>query len=239
MVETGNKEPVGDIAIVEKEETLSQAEITASNERIKLMDQLQRKLKTKKTMVTKNLKKVETAIDAFQKVGAEGETARVIKMEAEEVVTSVEKLKESKAELESVSTSLQDVICESDPSELKGISPDDAITKVEEDVELYLEKVKLILKENRKPIAEALEKNSQIITTNVASTPAEQHKQQKDKFQSVSELKPKFLEKDANLLEVKNWIQQIKNYLDAGYKDSPPKKDASVTSYMDNLPTKH
>ena len=54
MVETGNKEPVGDIAIVEKEETLSQAEITASNERIKLMDQLQRKLKTKKTMVTKN-----------------------------------------------------------------------------------------------------------------------------------------------------------------------------------------
>ena len=90
-------------------------------------------------------------------------------------MTSVDKLKESKAELESVSTSLQDVICESDPSELKGISPDDAITKVEEDVELYLEKVKLILKENRKPIAEALEKNSQVITTNVASAPAEQH----------------------------------------------------------------
>ena len=160
---------------MEKEETSSQAEIKASNERIKLMDQLQRKLKTKKTMVTKNLKKVETVIDAFQKVGADGESATVIKMEAEEVVTSVEKLKESKAELESVSTSLQDVICESDPSELKGISQDDPITKVEEDVELYLEKVKLILKENRKPIAEALEKNSQIITTNVASTPAEQH----------------------------------------------------------------
>ena len=80
MVETGNNEPVGEVAIVEKEETSSQAEIKASNERIKLMDQLQRKLKTKKTMVTKNLKKVETAIDAFQKVGAEGETARVIKM---------------------------------------------------------------------------------------------------------------------------------------------------------------
>ena len=90
--------------------------------------------------------KVKTAVDAFQKVGAEGETATVIKMEAEEVLTSVEKLKESKGELESVSTSLQDVICESDPSELKEISPDDVITKVEEDVELYLEKVKLILK---------------------------------------------------------------------------------------------
>ena len=134
IVETGNKEPVGEVAIVEKEETSLQAEIKASNERIKLMDQLQRKLKTKKTMVTKNLKKVETAIDAFQKVGADGESATVIKMEAEEVVTSVENLKESKEELESVSTSLQDVICESKPNELKGISPDDAITKVEEEL---------------------------------------------------------------------------------------------------------
>ena len=79
--------------------------------------------------------KVKTAaVDAFQKVGAEGETARVIEMEAEEVVTSVEKLKESKEELESVSTSLQDVICESEPNDLKGISPDDAITKVEEEL---------------------------------------------------------------------------------------------------------
>ena len=41
-------------------------------------------------------------------------------MEAEEVLESVEKLKEHKAEIESVSTSLQDVICESEPSELKG-----------------------------------------------------------------------------------------------------------------------
>ena len=57
MGETGNKETGGDIAIVDKEGTPSQAEIKASNERIKLMDQLQRKLKTKKTMITKNLKK--------------------------------------------------------------------------------------------------------------------------------------------------------------------------------------
>ena len=55
MGETGKKEPCGDIAIVDKEETPSQAEIKASNERIKQMDQLQRKLKTKKTMITKNL----------------------------------------------------------------------------------------------------------------------------------------------------------------------------------------
>ena len=57
MGETGNKEPGGDIAIVDKEETPLQVEIKASNERIKQMDQLQRKLKIKKTMIMKNLKK--------------------------------------------------------------------------------------------------------------------------------------------------------------------------------------
>ena len=66
MTETG-KEPTGDIAIMEKEETPSQAEIKASNERIKQMDQLQRKLKAKKTMITKSIKRVETAIESFQK----------------------------------------------------------------------------------------------------------------------------------------------------------------------------
>ena len=55
MGEIGKKEPCGDIAIVDKEETPLQAEIKASNERIKQMDQLLRKLKTKKTMITKSL----------------------------------------------------------------------------------------------------------------------------------------------------------------------------------------
>ena len=37
-------------------------------------------------------------------------------------------------------------------------------------------------------------------------------------------LKPKYLEKESNLLKVKHWIQQAKNYIEAGYKDSPPEK---------------
>ena len=57
-------------------------------------------------MITKNLKKVETAIAAFQKAGSEGGTASVMKMEAEEVVKYVEKLKEYETEIESISTSL-------------------------------------------------------------------------------------------------------------------------------------
>ena len=48
-------------------------------------------------------------------------------------------------------------------------------------------------------------------------------------------LKPKYLEKEANLLEVKHWIQQAKNYIEAGYKDCPPEK--GVYKYL--LPLLH
>ena len=47
--------------ILSVSETPLQAEIKASNERIKQMDPLQRKLKTKKTMITKNLKKSQNS----------------------------------------------------------------------------------------------------------------------------------------------------------------------------------
>ena len=93
MSESGNKETVGDIAIVEKAETPSQAEIKASNERIKLMEQLQRKLKARKTMMTKNLKKLEPAIAAFQKAGSEVGTASLVKMKSEDIVKTREKAK--------------------------------------------------------------------------------------------------------------------------------------------------
>ena len=81
-------------------------------------------------------------IAAFQKAGSEGGTASLMKMEAEEVVKYVVKLKEYETEIESISTSLQDVMCESEPNELKGITPEEAIARVEDDVESYLEKKK-------------------------------------------------------------------------------------------------
>ena len=74
-----------------------------------------------------------------------------------------------------------------------------------------------------------MERNSQIITS-VTSVSVEQHTHSQDKFQSISDLKPKYLEKDANLLEVRSWILQTKNYIEAGYKASPPKK--RIYKYM-------
>ena len=50
------------------------------------------------------------------------------------------------------------------------------MTKVEEDVELYLEKISLILEEKKKIIAEARERDAQVITATATSiVSAEQH----------------------------------------------------------------
>ena len=106
------------------------------------MGQLQRKLTAKKTAMTKDIKKLEQAIVAFQKAGSESAFASLLKMKAKEVVKILDKLEEIEKEMESVSSSLQDVMCESEPNELKGFTPDAVIEKVEEDVDAYLEKHK-------------------------------------------------------------------------------------------------
>ena len=45
-----------------------------------------------------------------------------------------------------------------------------------------------------------------------------------DKFTAYTELKPKFLEKESTLLEVKQWTRQARLYITAGYKTDPPEK---------------
>ena len=83
------------------------AQIAASNKWINQMDKLNRKLKSKKTMITKSLKRLETATESFQEVGTEGATMtltdrNLIKMEAEEGLASVDKIKENHKDLESL-----------------------------------------------------------------------------------------------------------------------------------------
>ena len=53
------------------------------------------------------------------------------------------------------------------------------------------------------------------------STPAAQT-QQGDVFRDVGSLKPSYLEKGSNLMEVSHWIEQARNYIEAGYRDAPP-----------------
>ena len=114
MADTG-KDTANDIT-VEKTENRSHAEILASNERIEKMEQLSRKLSVKKSGMTKEIKKLEQAITAFQKAGTENATASILKVKAKEVVKVLERLEEFEKELQSVSSALQEVMCESKPN---------------------------------------------------------------------------------------------------------------------------
>ena len=37
-----------------------------------------------------------------------------------------------------------------------------------------------------------------------------------------TDLKPKYLEKDANMIEVNQWIKQLTNHINVGYRSIPP-----------------
>ena len=52
---------------------------------------------------------------------------------------------------------------------------------------------------------------------------------------SYPDLKPKYLEKEANLIEMNTWIRQVGRYIREGYKHIPPKKGV----YMHLSPLLH
>ena len=56
-----------------------------------------------------------------------------------------------------------------------------------------------------------------------------------DNFTSYPDLKPKYLEKEANLIEVNTWIYQVTRYIKVCNKHSPPKKGV----YMPLSPLLH
>ena len=99
------------------------------------------------------------------------------------------------------------------------------MNKVESKVYDYIDRIDVVLRNYKKIIAEAA--SASVIDTSApvqrpSSTPAPQP-QQGALFREASLLKPKFLEKESNLLEVIHWIKQARNYIIAGYRDAPPK----------------
>ena len=97
--------------------------------------------------------------------------------------------------------------------------------KVESDAYEYVDRIDVVLRNHNVIIAEA--GSVSVIDTSApvqrpTSTPAPQQTQQGDLFREASVLKPKFLEKESNLLEVLHWIKQARNYITAGYRDTPP-----------------
>ena len=152
---TTEKEATNEVAIVEKVDTAAVAQIvSASNERLIQMDKLNRKLKAKKAMITRSLKRLETATESFQEVGKDEATMtlsekNLLEGEAEEVLESVDRVKENRKDLESLSSSLQEAVNDCEPSELKGLTQEEAMNKVDNEVEEYIDRINVMLKSKK------------------------------------------------------------------------------------------
>ena len=143
----------------------------------------------------------------------------------------LDKLKSEKKEMDTISSILKGVMCESERDKL-GDSQEKSIEKLDDDIENYLERYDKILDDNDDTLTTATERSIQAITSTVPIT-VEQPTQSYDKFTCYTDLKPKYLEKESNLLEVKTWTRQAGQYITADYKSSPPKK--GIFRYMSPL----
>ena len=143
---------------------------------------------------------------------------------------SKDKLKKHQEELEKLAEEIK-ITLEQHP--VTGANGDEVTTKLETEAFDYVDKIEDTLVEHDVLISEAIVASKpEVIATQSqrnTSTPAT-ITQQGDVFRDVGSLKPSFLEKGSNLMEVSHWIELARNYIEAGYRDSPPA--LTNTSYL-------
>ena len=126
---------------------------------------------------------------------------------------------------------MKEVICQCAEDELKD-TRENTIDMLDEDVETFLERYEKLKHDKEETVMRAsyrdTEKDGQEPTASCSNYRLE-------KFTTYPELKPKFLEKEANLIVVNTWIHQMTHYIKAGYKHNPPKKGV----YMHLCPLLH
>ena len=117
--EKDNTETVPDKVIV------TNPEVGASNNRIEKMKKLTGRLRGQKGAMTREYKKLDELIKAFQKAGDDNFPATILQTKAQDLVASNDRMRKHRDELESISNELTLTMWESQEHELDGITPDD------------------------------------------------------------------------------------------------------------------
>ena len=145
-------------------------------------------------------------------------TKTALKLAAENIVDSRGKLKKHQDELEKLAEEIKETL-----EQYSVTGADGEVTKLETEAYEYADNIEDTLVEHNVLISEA------IVASKSESTPTQRNSsapamitQQGELFRDVGSLKPSFLEKGANLMEVSHWIEQARNYIEAGFKDPPP-----------------
>ena len=72
---TNDQEATSEVAVVDKVDTAAVVQIVAaSNERLNEMEKLKRKLNSKKSVTTRSLKRLDTAVESFRESSGKDET---------------------------------------------------------------------------------------------------------------------------------------------------------------------
>ena len=183
-------------------QTLTPEELKRKAARVKQMEQLNMKIKTLKTMMTKNMNGLEKEFSAFKKLESEHALVKKVRRKAIDVTELQGKLQSEKKEMENTTTVLKDMMGECEKDEL-GESQEKAIDRLDANIEKYLERYEEIVENKEEVLARAEYAGVQTITSSTAITVEQtsQPIQYMDKFTAYTELKPKFLEKESTLLD--------------------------------------
>ena len=122
--------------------TIANSDVEASNNRIENMKKLTNKLRGQKGAMTREYKRLDEFISDFQQASDNSFPDSVLQTKAQDLVTSNEKMRKYRDELESISSELTRQMWECLNNELDGNSPEDAVNKVYEDVDEYVSKYK-------------------------------------------------------------------------------------------------
>ena len=127
--------------------------------------------------------------------------------------------------MDNISSVLKGVMCESKQDEL-GDTQERSIEKLDANIQKYLEGYEEIIDNKDDAFTRAEYAGIQTITssTSVSVEQTAQDVQSLNKFTACPDLKPKYLKKESNLLEVRTLTRQASLYITAGYKTGPQKK---------------
>ena len=181
-------------------------------------------LTTKKSTATRYINKLKKQATAFANAADVHNrdntpaTKTALKFAAENIVDSRSKLKKHHDELEKLAEEIKETL-----EQYSVTGADGEVTKLETEAYEYADNIEDTLVEHNVLISEAIvaSKSEPTPTQRNSSAPA-MITQQGELFRDVGSLKPSFLEKGANLMEVSHWIEQARNYIEAGFKDPPP-----------------
>ena len=112
--------------VAEKAVILTNSETLESKNRIEKMKKLSKQLAGKKAAMTREYKKLGPFITAFQKAGNDNSPPAILQTRSKDVVSSNDKMKKHRDELESIAEELTQTMWESQNHELEGATPENA-----------------------------------------------------------------------------------------------------------------